>query len=202
MNAPGRLHFMPRQFPEFRAHKLWPAIAAIALGIMLARWTWILLAPASMAALPPADTTTSAEAEKVFGEATSGAAGAGAEILPGAQLVGVFAPAGNAADGAGFAVVQLDEKHQAGVALGAEVAPGVILREIHADHVVLERDGITQQLNLEGTKLKENPSSDFVAHPPSPARPAISPNGLPQVTNQVESRMQEMRSRQWQNQAR
>jgi Type II secretion system protein C len=156
MNTLYRLHLMPRLTAEKQAGKLWPSVAAIALGMTLARWTWIFLAPASMAVLPPTEIAVDEDAGNLFGVAST-VAGTGIAVLPGVRLVGVFAPLNNATartpnNKNGFALLQLDEKHQASAVLGAEVAPGVRLREIYADHVVLERDGINQRVNLETEK--------------------------------------------------
>lgn len=160
MNTLNRLRVTLPGAPVNWAGKLWPALAAVVLGVVLARWVWIFLAPAGMAVLPPAEIGTSEDAEKIFGVATSAAAGIGTVILPGARLVGVFAPASSTGkvskNKTGFAVLQLDEKRQSGVALGDEVVPGVKLIEIHADRVLLERDGITQLITLEGSKQGES----------------------------------------------
>src|SRR5512135_450198 len=86
------LHWAPRFTAENWAGKLWSSVAAIVLGVVLARWTWVLLAPASMAVLPPAEITGSEAAGNLFGVAVSSVAGASTVVLPGARLVGVFAP--------------------------------------------------------------------------------------------------------------
>lgn len=179
MNALHRMHFLPRIAAENRAQKFWPALAAIVLGISLARWAWILFAPATMAVLPPSEITVSEDAEKLFGVASSSTSGLSTVVLPGARLVGVFAPTTHSAASTsrkqtGFAIFQLDEKHQAGAALGGEVAPGVKLHEIYADHVILERDGVTQLVRLEGL-----PPNDNQAKQPAPNSTALSAEQRP-----------------------
>lgn len=196
MNALNRLSFMSHSDAVNRAGKLWPPLAAIVLGVVLARWVWVFLAPVSMAVLPPAEIAANEDAGKIFGSVASSVGGVNMVVLPGVRLVGVFAPIGNSAASTkknknGFAVLQLDEKHQTGVALGDEVVAGVKLREIYADHVVLERDGITQLVMLEEFKLDENPTTTFVTRPPAPtadASPADRSNarGNPQAKEFLE----------------
>lgn len=182
---------MPRSASESWADKFWPSLAAIVLGMSLARWAWILFAPSSMAVLPSAEITASEDAEKLFGAGTSLASGSSAVVLPGARLVGVFAPtthnttASASKNSIGFAIIQLDEKHQTGVALGGEVAPGVKLHEIHADHVVLERDGVTQLIKLEGLTPKENPAGKQASFNTSPVTTEQSATTTPGQTSEI-----------------
>jgi general secretion pathway protein C len=59
------------------------------------------------------------------------------------KLLGVAA----APDGrSGYAVVQLDPKDIRAVRDGESIAPGIRIAEIHADHVVLERNGVRESL--------------------------------------------------------
>lgn len=181
---------MPRSASESWADKFWPSLAAIVLGMSLARWAWILFAPSSMAVLPSAEITASEDAEKLFGAETSLASGSSAVVLPGARLVGVFAPtthttASASKNSIGFAIIQLDEKHQTGVALGGEVVPGVKLHEIHADHVVLERDGVTQLIKLEGLTPKENPAGKQASFNTSPVTTEQSATTMPGQTSEI-----------------
>lgn len=123
----------------------WSGLGALVVGALLARWTWILFAPHTLAVLPPKPEVTGAAAESLFGAvAASGVAAAtGGSTIPGVKLIGVFAGKH------GFAVLRLDEKRQLGVALGEEVAPGTKLVEVAADHVLLEHNGLRQRVNLE-----------------------------------------------------
>ena len=50
---------------------------------------------------------------------------------------------------AGFAVLRLDAKQTVAVREGADVEPGVRLAEVHADRVVLERNGVRESLALQ-----------------------------------------------------
>ncbi len=128
---------------------VWYLVGALVLGILLAKWSWILLkSPATVAAIVP-EHDESEDAGKLFGAAAEGSSSASpAAALPDAKLVGVFAPDSGRS---GFAVLKLDEQHQVGVVTGEDVAPGVRLLEVHADHVVLERSGVRQKVELVNT---------------------------------------------------
>ncbi|MDR2196238.1 MAG: hypothetical protein LBE50_06635 [Gallionellaceae bacterium] len=125
---------------------LWRVIGALALGAVLAYWSWALFAPQSAAVAVTAPREPAAEAGRLFGGTGEGQAGGG---LVNASLVGVFAPS---QDSPGFAVLLLDGKNQFGLALGESTPSGAMLVEIHPDHVVLERAGMRQQVMLEGAK--------------------------------------------------
>jgi hypothetical protein len=132
----------------------WRGTGAVVIGILLARWTWIIFAPNAMAVFSAQTEAGSKTSEMLFGiTAPGGAVNSNLNAkLGNVQLMGVFTGK------KGFAVLRLDEKSQRGVALGDEVIPGTRLVEVAADHVVLEYDGVRQQVNLEikTAKIKEN----------------------------------------------
>jgi general secretion pathway protein C len=117
--------------------------AALALlGVVLAYWSWVWLAPAAAARAPAAPDTASnaASAAGLFGNArpATGAAAAGS-----IRLLGVAAASGGQR---GHALLRLDAKKTVAVAQGEDVEPGLRLVEVHPDHVVLERDGAREIL--------------------------------------------------------
>jgi len=120
----------------------WKALGAALLGIWLARWTWVLFAPASPA-VPPANWEASGDAARLFGTASVTDAGS---ILPmdNIKLVGVFAHRTR-----GFAVMQIDDK-QVGVAQGEEIKPGIRLAETYPDHVMIERGSVLRRVDMSG----------------------------------------------------
>lgn len=69
----------------------------------------------------------------------SGAAAGGIAV----RLLGVVAASGNQP---GYAVLQLDAKRSVAVRQGGEIEPGVRLAEVHANHIVLERNGMRETL--------------------------------------------------------
>jgi len=139
--ATGKIGGLVRQFIS------WRSVGAALLGVLLAKWTWLLFAPASPA-IPAAAWEASAEAERVFGIASVTDTSAPA-TLGNIKLVGVFAHRTR-----GFAVMQVDEK-QIGVGQGDEVKPGLRLVETHTDHVILERAGMRQRVDLTSVAASE-----------------------------------------------
>lgn len=121
----------------------WRGLGALVLGVLLARWSWILFAPHATAIAVAPEHASAVEAGRLFGAAASGVSPAGGMALPNVRLTGVFAGK------PGFAVLKLDGKQQVGVAVGEYVAPGVKLLEVHPDYVLLERAGVQQRVNLE-----------------------------------------------------
>jgi len=113
--------------------------AASLLGVVLAYWSWAWLAPAAAArapAIPDAARQTSS-AEGLFGTAK---ASSSASTV---RLTGVVA----ASEGRlGHAVLRLDGKKTVAVLQGQDIEPGLRLAEVHADRIVLERNGARETL--------------------------------------------------------
>lgn len=121
---------------------LLPNFAAVALlGALLAYWSWTWLGPAPAPRAPSAAMAAGAAAAGgLFGAVKQGAAAAGFGAI---QLVGVVAATG---DQRGHAVLRLDGKQTVAVLQGQDIEPGLHLAEVHADHVVLERNGAREAL--------------------------------------------------------
>ena len=93
------------------------------------------------------DSSAAAEqviAAKIFGE-TAAAPAAPAATNLNMRLVGVFAARGNLP---AFAIVNDGTSNQA-VRVGAEIAPGITLVEVHPRHIVLRRNGVLERLEFE-----------------------------------------------------
>lgn len=122
-------------------------IAALAvLGVVLAYWTWAFFSAQSESrsqALPVAVDAGGVEAaSRLFGNSLKGrdgAEGGGIAI----KLLGVVAAPGTRS---GYAVLRLDAKRTVAVREDGEIEPGVRLLEVHADHVVVERNGQRETL--------------------------------------------------------
>lgn len=119
--------------------------ALVLLGVVLAYWTWAWLAPRPE---PRAQAATEsggvriASANGLFGSAQRDqniAAPTGIAI----KLLGVVAASGGRR---GYAIVQLEANQILAVREGGDVAPGIRLAEVHADHVILERSGAREML--------------------------------------------------------
>lgn len=120
--------------------------ATAALGVTLAYWTWAWLAPRPEPALQAPLAVARLDAGyRLFGNARA----ARASAAPGAgtpfRLVGLVAASGQEP---GYAVLSADGKRALAVRQGAEIEPGTRLVEVNADHVVLDRRGMRETLNL------------------------------------------------------
>lgn len=130
-----------------RLPALWYGVGALVLGVLLAKWSWVLFAPHATAIAVAPERGIAVESGRLFGVAVSGVSSAEGVALPNVRLVGVFAAKTGRP---GFAVLKLDGKQQVGVAVGESVAPGTKLLEVHPDYVLLERGRVQQRVNLEG----------------------------------------------------
>jgi general secretion pathway protein C len=118
--------------------------AVVGLALALAYWTWIWFAPrAEIAATDTVQTSVSTGAAyALFGEAqTTGVPTATGIAI---RLLGIVAAT---AGQDGYAVVQLDSKKILAVRAGQELAPGIRLLEVGADHLLLERGGARETLS-------------------------------------------------------
>lgn len=120
-------------------------VAALALlGVVAAYWSWAWLAPRpaprAPAAAQAAGDTSSAGA--LFGAPTGEARAAATGAL---RLTGVVAASGGRP---GHALLRLEAKQTIAVLQGEEIEPGLRLAEVHAGHVVLERNGARETLAL------------------------------------------------------
>lgn len=120
---------------------MWRVLAVLVIGALLAHWTWVVFAPRSAQVLPAVLPASGFQAERLFGS-TAVSSVAVQAALPNVRLVGVFAGV------PGFAIMELDGKRQVGLATGHEIVAGAKLVEVAIDHVVIERNGVRQQIRL------------------------------------------------------
>lgn len=142
----------------------WRGLSAIILGVLLAKWFWILFAPHPIYTAAAPERAVAVEAGQLFGVALVTEASSQGVALPNVQLLGVFAASDSKP---GFAVLKLDNSRQIGIAEGEEVAAGTRLIEVHADHVMLERTGVQQRVNLENKYAGSPNSSQLMSLPPA-----------------------------------
>lgn len=129
-------------------------IALVALfAVSLAHWTWVAVSPRVAAA-----TALAARAEPqgqgplvkrhLFGVALEGAPTQASDVAPGAglSLLGVFA---RGDPGAGRAILAREGARAAMVAAGEAIADGLVLREVHPDHVIVVRNGVPERVDLQ-----------------------------------------------------
>jgi len=121
-----------------------PGAAVGLLGLVLAYWTWVWLAPRPEPRVQ-ALADGAGRAETAYGLFGSGqldrsiAAPTGIAI----KLLGVVAASG---DRQGYAVVEFEPRQIIAVQGGNDIAPGIRLAEVYPDHVVLERNGMRETL--------------------------------------------------------
>ncbi|MHB8667860.1 MAG: type II secretion system protein N [Burkholderiales bacterium] len=119
-------------------------LAAVALlGAVLAYWTWAWFAPRAEPRMEPSalQSGSVASAGGLFGTVPRSQAAAPTGIA--IKLLGVVAASGGRR---GYAVVQLEGKQILAVHEGEDIAPGIRLAEVDADHVILERNGVRETL--------------------------------------------------------
>ncbi len=150
----------------------WPLWGGLLAMLLLAKHAWVLFAPAERAIPDTAISTQPAQAEQLFGTVSTASSSAS---LNGIRPIGIFASSKN-----GFAVM-MTETGQIGVGLGGQVAPGVRLVETHADHVILERNGIRQRVDL--SKAPVPAGGVTPAGVAAPARGDLAPAAPEQALN-------------------
>ncbi len=126
-------------------------VLVAALGIGLANVTWLTLAPrtaGSPSALalsaPPAQ--GAAAARHIFGAPRSDSTAKRADTATGLVLLGVFS---SPEPGAGRAILGMQGSRPLLVTAGEPIADGVELREVHADHVIVLRQGMPERIELQ-----------------------------------------------------
>ena len=119
-------------------------VAIVLLGAVLAYWTWAWFAPRAVPRMETSSVQSGsvAAAGGIFGRVPRDQAAAAPTVIA-IKLLGVVAASGGRR---GYAVLQLEAKQILAVHEGEDVAPGIKLAEVHADHVILERNGVRETL--------------------------------------------------------
>lgn len=124
-----------------------------ALAVTLAHWTWVALTPPATAApAVPVEVENQRPGAIVqrhlFGASREGMAGGegSASSTLRLKVLGVFA---RESPGAGRAIVALENGRPTTVTAGESIAAGFVLQEVHADHVLVNRAGAVERVNLE-----------------------------------------------------
>lgn len=120
-------------------------LAALALlGVVLAYWTWVWIAPRPEQRAQPAAEPVGgmASAQALFG-IVERERSAAAPTRVAVRLLGVVAATRGRR---GYAVMQLEGREIVAVAEGEDAAPGIRVAEVHPDHVILSRNGVRESL--------------------------------------------------------
>lgn len=136
-----------------------------ALGFGLAHVTWLAMAPRTAGALSAVAHSAqpqpgAAAARQVFG--TPSGESKRAVTATGLVLLGVLS---SPEPGAGRAILGMQGSRPALVAAGEPIADGIELHEVHADHVIVLRQGMPERIELE-RRSRSSP-------PPAPVRAPV-----------------------------
>lgn len=155
----------------------WVELALLALvAVQMARIVWTVLTPIGLfgdwrprqAAVPSAEVrrTLFAGFDPFF---RSGVAeGAGAQVVTALDLK-LFGIRINEGAGSGSAIIATPDGMQASFAPGDEVLPGVLLKSVAFDHVVLDRGGSAETLYLDQSDAAPIALPDGAGPPSAPA---------------------------------
>jgi Type II secretion system protein C len=149
-------------------HEAWIDLLELALvaalGVGLAHWTWLAIAPHAVsspgvrAGAPTMPAGAQAERE-FFGPAQGAPVTARASVGPTLVLLGVLSEP----DTRGRAILSGSGSRPATVAAGEQIADGIVLQEVYPDHVIILRQGVPERIDLERGSQRAAPS-------PAPAR--------------------------------
>ncbi len=127
-----------------KAASLATLAALVLFGVVLAYWSWAWLAPRPAPRAPAAvDTAGDASSARALFRTAKEGSGAAAAASNALRLMGVVAASSGRP---GHAVLRLDAKKTVAVLQGEDVEPGLRLAEVHADHIILERNGARETL--------------------------------------------------------
>ena len=131
-----------------------------ALGISLAHWTWIALAPRAVAASvlsgqPEAGRLNVTLKRNLFGVAQEGKTAPVVETSPasGIKLLGVLS---RGVTGKGRAIFALDTGKPKTVEAGSQIVHGVVLKEVYPDYVLVSRNGSIERIKLDRRAAAKN----------------------------------------------
>lgn len=173
----------------------WPLVASfilfIALCASIAYWGMQLFKPPLRpVAAPPRVAKTEVNPEAAA--ALFGGRGSKAAVASNFQLKGVIM-SGTARDS--VAILSTEGKPEQAVRVGMELMPGVTVKEVHREYVLLSEDGVTKRVELpETAEAQPSPaiSSPVRTQPAVPAQqrlptqrppgPTVSPAPRPQIT--------------------
>ena len=125
----------------------------VLLGISMAHWTWLGLSARPMAAPEAgegsdgADVGSSRVKRGLFGVAQRGNTSPAAEAPTesSVKLLGVIA---SGVSHSGSAVFLLESGRRKAVEAGWQIEPGLVLKEVHSDYVVVARNGAAERIKL------------------------------------------------------
>lgn len=140
-----------------------------ALAISLAHWTWVAVTPRAAAAAALAEQPAARPLAPLAGRQLFGATREGvqpvADAAGGLALLGVFS---ERRPDAGRAILARQASRPVSVVAGESIDEGLVLHEVHPDHVIILRAGVPERLDLERRAVP-------AAAPPPAARAPVRP---------------------------
>jgi general secretion pathway protein C len=135
-------------------------LLVIALGLSLAHWTWTILSPRQIAApssVEPLQSQRPASPIKrnLFGAAQEGKGSVVVDASPATKtkLLGIIS---RGAAGGGRAIFALESGKPTTVEAGSQIVQGLVLKEVHSDHVLVARNGVIERMKLDRRAATKN----------------------------------------------
>lgn len=149
----ARARAILRRLPRVNIYSATELALLALLAIQSARLMWAIVTPiAPLGAWTPTGPTLPSDPGSVFATfdpfyRVSGAQASGPAAVTSLQLT-LFGTRIDGAQGGGSAIVAGPDGEQKSIAVGEEVAPGVVLKAVAFDHITLDRGGATEDLFL------------------------------------------------------
>lgn len=170
------------------------ALLSLALLVQLARLFWVVVSPLSPVGewrpLSP-QMMDAATRNSLFASfdpfyPAAGAAGAPDNVVVTSAGLTLFGIRVNEATGLGSAIIAGSDGVQSSFAVGDEILPGLTLKAVAFDHIVLDREGTAESLYLDQSVPAETvsggaPDASGAALPAAPAPPDESTSLTPQT---------------------
>jgi general secretion pathway protein C len=163
-----RLRKLARRVPSVTIYRLGELGMMALVAMLAARLLWAIFTPVSPVGSWAQSRGIVAPTSAItdFDPFFRGNAPAGSAIVTSLQL-NLFGIRLNEADGGGSAIIEIPGEGQQSYAAGEEIQPGVTLKTIAFDHIVISRGGIDEQLYMD--------QSDAVVPPAAVAASAVRP---------------------------
>lgn len=175
----ARARDLLRRIPLVRAYAVVELLLMAVLAWQVARLVWVIVTPVDPVGrwqLPQPGMGAGAEAMlrnfDPFFRLSSQAAGAPATTVTPLQLT-LFGTRIDEATGRGAAIIAGPDNQQKSYSAGEEVSPGVTLKQVAFDHVVLSRGGHDESLFLDQSGAV-SPSTPAAVRPSDGAAPAAA----------------------------
>ncbi len=131
-----------------------------ALGVSLAHWTWVALAPRPIAVSAltgqfDVQRTAPTVKRNLFGMVQEGKAAAVVDASPtsGIRLLGIIS---RGVVGGGRAIFALETGKPKTVEAGTQIVPGLVLKEVYSDYVLVARSGSIERMKLNRRAVTKN----------------------------------------------